>query len=292
MLSLLALLLLGQGGLICEFSHKVQGMFVDVHTHLTHEQFKNDWQMVIQNAVTAGLSAIVVNGLEPKSNRQILKLSQQFHQIWPALGIYPTEAINRIIPEQDLHGARFDVDEEIDFIDQMAREKKCLAIGECGLDGYMVGEDTFAEQERVFVKLIEVAVNHDLPLIIHTRKREKRAMEILKYHDVQKVDFHCYGGKVKWALKEATEQGWYFSIPANARRNESFIKMLKDLPLERILTETDAPYLGPVRGERNEPKNVVGTVAFLAELRQISELEARKAIWKNFCSLFGEKAFS
>lgn len=262
-------------------------MYVDVHTHLTHEYFKNDWQEVIERAQHTGLSAIVVNGLEPNSNREILKLSEIYTEIYPALGIYPTEAVNHLLEEKDLHGPRFAVDDEINFIAQMAKIGKCAAIGECGLDGYMVGEQTFEEQERVFVRLIEIAKTHDLPLIIHTRKREKRAMEILKYHQVSRVNFHCYTGRVKWALKEAEEQGWYFSIPANARRNESFIKMLKELPDTQILTETDAPYLGPVRGERNEPKNVTGTVEFFAELRGLEQDEAKEMIWANFCRLFG-----
>lgn len=261
-------------------------MYVDVHSHLTHEDFANDLPQVVQRAEASGLGAIIVNGLEPHSNRRILELAKIYPIIKAALGIYPIDAINGLGASLPHPVARFDVDEEIAFIEAQILAGRVFAIGECGLDGYWVGEETFAEQERVFEALIEKAKNHNLPLIIHTRKREERAMEILAHHNVEHVDFHCYGGKAKPALQAAEKYGWYFSIPANARRSESFRKLLKELPPDRILTETDCPYLGPEKGERNEPANVVGTVALLAELRGISVDAAEDLVWSNYKRLF------
>src|SRR5690606_14371421 len=152
--------------------------------------------------------------------------------------------------------AKFDVDAEIAFIRSEAAKQSVFAIGECGLDGYWVKEETFAEQERVFEALIDIAVQNDLALIIHTRKREQRAVEILQHANVRKVNFHCFGGKTKLAQRCAEDHGWYFSIPANANRSEAFSKMLRSLPMDRILTETDAPYLSPDPGKRNGPANV------------------------------------
>ncbi|MCX6128166.1 MAG: TatD family hydrolase, partial [Proteobacteria bacterium] len=180
----------------------------------------------------------------------------------------------------------FNVKEEIAFIRQQVAAGLVLAIGECGLDAHWVGPETFPQQESVFEELIGIALEFNKPLIIHTRKREQRAIEILAAHGVRRVDFHCYAGKSKLALNAAEKYGWYFSIPANARNNDSFGKLLKDLPRELVLTETDCPYLGPVRGERNEPSKVVGTVAYMAELRQWTESEARQQIWNNYQSLF------
>jgi TatD DNase family protein len=266
-------------------------MYVDVHTHLTHEKFLNDIPEVVSRAREAGVAAMVVNGLEPQSNREIIRLQDEYPEIMAALGIYPIEAVNGMVGEEfPIEVKRFPVDEELDFIEQQALAGHCAAIGECGLDGYWVGEETFAEQERVFERLIEIAGKANLPLIIHTRKREQRAMEILAHHGVQRVNFHCYGGKVKRALRAATEHGWFFSIPANARNDQAFTKMLKEMPREQLLTETDAPYLAPVRGERNEPANVVGTVAYLAELRGWSLEEARDQIRQNFQRLFRRDA--
>jgi len=261
-------------------------MFVDVHTHLTHQHFQSDLTAVIHRAEAAGLGAVVVNGLEPESNRQILKLASQFPIIKPAMGIYPLEAINDMVSGLPFEVKKFDVKKEIEWIRKTAQQGQCVAVGECGLDGYWVGEETFAQQEQVFLQLIEIAVTYDIPLIIHTRKREQRAIEILSHHNVKRVNFHCYGGKVKWALNAAEMHGWYFSIPANARRNEAFTKMLVQLPEDRILTETDAPYLPPEKDQRNEPANVTKTISYLAELRSWTEEEAKDRIWKNYQTLF------
>ncbi len=261
-------------------------MYVDVHSHLTHHDFADDLPAVIQRALDAQLSAIVVNGLEPSSNRRILDLAKKYQIIKPALGIYPIEAINDRIGTLPFEVSKFHVESEIQFIEECAKNGLIQAIGECGLDGYWVGEDTFPRQEEVFERLIEIAMAYDLPLIIHTRKREERSMEILAHYAVKKVDFHCYGGKVKPALQAAERHGWYFSIPANARNNEAFRKLLRDLPEDFVLTETDCPYLSPTRGARNEPCNVVGTVDFLAELRGWTREEAAQKVWANYQKLF------
>jgi TatD DNase family protein len=262
-------------------------MYVDVHTHLTHDKFLDDWRDVTARALAANLGAIVVNGLEPQSNRRILDMAKEFPQIKPALGIYPIDAVNHLLPETfSLPIVRFAVDDEIAFIREQALAGKLHAIGECGLDAYWLTEETFSEQERVFRALINIALDADLPIIIHTRKLEERSGDILSEMNVKRVNFHCFGGKVKLAQKYAELHGWYFSIPANAGVNESFQKMLKLLPLEQILTETDAPFLAPVRGERNEPKHVQGTVKLLAEFRDMSVEEARDQVWANYLRLF------
>ena len=261
-------------------------MYFDVHTHLTHCRFAEDRQATIERARVAELRAIVVNGLEPKSNREILEMAAREAIIWPALGIYPVDAVNHELPEDfPLSVSRFDVDTEIAYIDEMAASGRLRAIGECGLDGHWLPEATFASQERVFEALVDVAMRHRLPVIIHTRKRESRAAEILRSLGAKYVDFHCYGGKVKQALRWAREDGWWFSIPANARKSEAFTKMLLELPEERVLTETDAPYLGPERGVRNEPANVVGTVAYFAQLKGWAVEKAREQMWTNFLEL-------
>ena len=105
---------------------------------------------------------------------------------------------------------RFDVDAEVSFIDGLAAEGKLIAIGECGLDGYYTSDPSIlAEQERVLIALVEVALKHDLPLILHTRKAEARTFELLQFHGVKKADFHCYSGKLKLAQKIAAAGAWY-----------------------------------------------------------------------------------
>lgn len=261
--------------------------YVDVHTHLTHSEFSKDKVDVVQRASHAGLGAIVVNGLGPKSNREILELARDFPIVKAALGIYPIEAVNELLPSTfKFHLDRFDVKEEIAFIARMAAEKKIRAVGECGLDGFHLGEETFAKQERVFGALIDIAITAQLPVIVHSRKREERVLEILAEKGAKKVNMHCYGGKLKSALQAAEQHGWCFSIPANIERSQSFQALAKKLPRECILTETDAPYLGPVVGVRNEPKNVVHTVQHIAQLRGESLEACRQQIWDNYTRLF------
>lgn len=262
-------------------------MFIDVHTHLTHEKFKEDWESVINRAEDVGLSHIVVNGLEPTSNRQILDMASKYAVVKPALGIYPLDAVNeQLPPDLPFRVSRFSVEDEIKHIAARAASGDLFAVGECGLDGHWVGPDTFPQQEKVFEQLIEIAMNHDLPIIIHTRKLERRAAEILRHHGTKKVNFHCFGGRSKWAIQWADQDGWWFSIPSNARRNESFTKMLRQMPVEKILTETDAPYLGKDRGERSEPAHVVETVQYLSELRNWTVDKAKQQVFQNFCDLF------
>lgn len=264
----------------------VSSKYVDVHTHLTHDKFQDGIDALL-SSLNQEMGAIICNGLEPKSNRKILEWAQTYSNIKPALGIYPINAVNHILPEDfELKVDRFDVDAEIKFIREKALSGSLIAIGECGLDGYWLDKETFSEQERVFEELINIAKLANIPIIIHTRKLEKRSIEILDHHDVRKVNFHCYGGKVKLALKSAEKEDWCFSIPANARRNQAFTKMLEQLPQEKILTETDAPYLSPSPGELNIPTNVKETVSYLAELRKWPLEKAIDLIWSNYQRLF------
>lgn len=265
-------------------------MYVDVHTHLTHERFADDLDQVVHRAMTAGLSAIVVNGLNPEHNQAVLRLASRYPVIKPALGIYPVDAVHPMLPADfPLETPSFDVDQEIAFIRAAAQAGQLAAIGECGLDGHWLDASTFPEQERVFEALIGIAMDCDIPVIIHTRKREARAMEILAALGARKVNFHCYGGRTKMACDAAEKWGWWFSIPTNATVNEAFQKMLRLLPLERILTETDAPYLAPRRGERNEPANVVGTIDLLAKIRGLELSVAAAQVQANYRELFGER---
>lgn len=264
--------------------------YVDVHTHLTHDQFADDCADVIADAERAGLGAIVVNGLEPKSNRAILAMAAANPIIRAACGIYPTEAVNDILPPDfKMRVERFSVDDEIAFIREQALKGTIAAVGECGLDGHWLGPDTFAAQERVFVALIEVAVEANIPVIVHTRKLERRTLEILSAHNVKKADLHCYCGDAKLGQTKAEAHGWCFSIPANLVRHDGFQRLVSRLPKESILTETDAPYLGPVPNTRNVPSNVVQTVKLISNLRGWTEGETKELVWNNFLRLFDRR---
>ena len=263
------------------------GSYVDMHAHLTARYFAEPAQAILR-ASAAGLGGIVVNGLEPESNRQILQMSVDHPDIvFPALGIYPIDAVNDMLPADfSLRVGRFAVDAEIAFIRDLARGGQIAAVGECGLDGHWLTEETFARQEAVFLQLVEIAHENRLPVIVHTRKLERRALELLAHPGASLVDLHCYGGPVKLALAAAEKHGWLFSIPANSRRSQSFAQMLQRLPPESLMTETDCPFMSPIRGGNSEPADVVQTIAHLAELRGWSVEEARATVWANFTRMF------
>jgi TatD DNase family protein len=269
--------------------------YVDVHCHIIHDQFTGEEDDVTHRAQLAGLEYCVVNGLEPISNRAVLDLCARHPNILlPALGIYPLDACAHVIDSTKwdhpfVPPTQFNVDAEIDWIDQMCsitntttNKKIVVAIGECGLDAYYTTQSVeLDEQERVLRKLIHVAVKHDLPLILHTRKAELRTFEILQEMNVIKADFHCFCGKAKLG-KRIAEAGYYLSIPSVIARSESFRALVKVVPLSQLLTETDSPYQGPIKDVRNEPNTVPIGVKVIAEVKGITEMEAMMAIRTNF----------
>jgi len=260
----------------------------DVHAHLTHAAFDADREAVIARARAAGLTSIVSNGLNPRDNAAVLELARREPIVRPALGFYPVDTV--LVPmraagvDYPREGDECTADEGIAYLRDHVEE--AFAVGEIGLDGYWVPEPFWPEQERVFRALVELALAADKAIIIHTRKREARALELLEELGAKRVNWHCFGGKVKLARRIA-ERGHYLSIPANARRSESFTRMLETLPRERLLLETDCPYLGPEPGVQNEPANVAGTAGYAAQLWGCSEQEASAQLAANFERLFG-----
>ena len=262
-------------------------MYVDAHAHIVHPKFAGEEDAVAERARAAGLAWVIVNGLEPRSNRAVIALCERHPHLLAAIGIYPVDAvaakIDRASWTYDFEPPQpFDVDAEIDWID--ANAHRVVAIGECGLDQYWV-RDQAAEQERVLRRLCEVALRHDKPLILHTRKAEQRTFEILQEMEIRRADFHCWGGKLKLALRVA-EAGYYLSIPPVVVRAESFQRLAQELPLDRLLTETDCPYMGPEAGVRNEPANVPRGVEAMAAARSMPAADLAAAIFANFQRLF------
>ena len=147
--------------------------FVDAHAHLIHEKFVGDEDTIAVLCKERGVDYVIVNGLEPISNRAVLDLCQRHQNLIPACGIYPIDAACSVItPENWKHPfdppAKFDVDAEVEWIDELARTNQICAIGECGLDKhYLTDPVSMNEQERVLRLLMKVAKKHDIPLILH-----------------------------------------------------------------------------------------------------------------------------
>ena len=266
------------------------GLF-DVHAHLTSPRLAPDEAEVLARARAAGLTTIVSNGLNPADNEAVRALAARSGGlVKPAFGLYPVDAV---LPEMIAMGVDYHRDEEgpIASADEAVawvrdHVDEAFAVGEIGLDGYWVPDALWDRQEVIFRELVSLAMAADKPIIIHTRKREQRALEILAEMGATRVDWHCFGGKVKLAQRIA-EHGHWLSIPANVRKSESFAKMIEVLPREKVLLETDCPYLGPEKGERNEPKNVAVTVGYAAERWGCGEDEVVARMSDNFAALFG-----
>ena len=265
------------------------GLF-DVHAHLTDRRLAPMADAVVERAQAAGVTTIVSNGLNPTDNAATLALSRRHAIVRPAFGLYPVDAV---LPEMlalgvDYHrdddGEPPTAEEAIAWVEDHLDE--AFAVGEIGLDHYWVPAELWDRQEAIFRRLVRLAMAADKAIIIHTRKAERRALEVLREEKATRVNWHCYSSKVKLARQIAAE-GHFLSIPANVRKAQNFQRMVETLPRERILLETDCPYLGPVRGELNEPANVAGTAAYAAEAWGWSEAQVTEQLSANFEALFG-----
>jgi TatD DNase family protein len=263
------------------------GLF-DVHAHLTHPKLAPHEADVLARARAAGVTSIVSNGLNPSDNEAVRALAARDPLVRPAFGFYPVDtvladllAMGKSYPRD---GGVFTADDGVAWVRDHAGE--AFAIGEIGLDGYWVPEPLWEKQEQVFRRLVSIGIEADKPIILHTRKRERRALEILDELRPRRVVWHCFGGKVQLA-RAIAERGHWLSVPANARRSESFTRMLETLPRDRLLLETDCPYLGPDKERDNEPANVAVTAAFAAELWRCEPREVEAILAASYEAAFG-----
>ena len=265
------------------------GLF-DVHAHLTDRRLAAMEDDVVARARAAGVTTIVSNGLNPADNAATLALAARHDLVRPALGLYPVDAV---LPEMLAAGVDYPRDTDgppptaeaaIAWLE--AHIDEAFAIGEVGLDHYWVPESLWARQEAVFRQLVRLALAADKVLIIHTRKAERRALEILREEGARRVNWHCFSSKVKLA-REIAAEGHHLSIPANVGKAQNFQRMVDTVPREQLLLETDCPYLGPERGVLNEPANVAVTVGVVAQRWGCTEAAVVDQVSANFEALFG-----
>jgi TatD DNase family protein len=256
-------------------------LLVDSHTHLDDKQF-NDLDDVISRAKEAGVKAIIQNGLGKESNRATLEIAKKYDIVKAALGIYPIDGISSVLGKK-FSGQRFDVDEEIEFIRK--NKGKIVAIGEVGLDNHHV-PGFLDEQKKVFEKIVSLSEKIDKPISVHSRDAELETIEFLESSSIKKVHMHCFGGNMK-LVKRCAENGWFFSIPTNVVFSQHFQEIVNRVDINQLLTETDAPYLGPVKGERNEPANIKFAVEKISALKGITFEECENNLFMNYQRMFG-----
>jgi TatD DNase family protein len=245
----------------------------DVHAHICDPGFDKDRAEVLERARRAGVDAIIAVGESLADARKNLELAKRYPMLKPAAGLYPTYL--------DLNQA----EAVVNFIRQESSE--LVAIGEVGLDYWIVKEDSERElQKEIFKIFIELSKELDLPLNVHSRSAGRHAIALLLENDATRVQLHAFDGKAGAALP-AVEAGYFFSIPPSVVRSRQKQKLVKRLPLSCLLVETDSPVLGPSPNGRNEPANAAIAIKAIAELKDSSEEKVIAAVSDNTERLYG-----
>lgn len=247
-------------------------MFFDTHAHLDDEQFQADQNAVIVRAQEAGVELLVNVGYNEKSAQNTLELTRKYSFIYGAVGMHP-------------HDAKDYGESSYELFRKIAGDPRIVAIGEIGLDYHydLSPRDT---QKQVFRRMIALAKEVRLPVIIHDREAHEDTFAIVQEEGAFQVGgiFHCYSGSLPLA-KVALDLGFYISFagPVTFANAHKLREVAKEAPLERILIETDCPYLAPApyRGKRNEPAFVSKVAAMIAQLKGLTLEEAARVTLEN-----------
>lgn len=249
-------------------------MLIDTHAHLCDSVFDGDLDSVLERAQHAGVTAIIAVAENLADAEKNLALAAQHPMIRPAAGLYPTLL--------DLEAAAV----MRGFIQKHRHELR--AIGEVGLDHWMVKEESELEiQREIFRSFIELSKELNLPLNVHSRSAGRHAIDLLLKLGATRVQLHAFDGKASSAMP-AVEAGFLFSVPPSVVRSEQKQKLVRRLPLSALMVETDSPVLGPVPNERNEPANAALALQAIAELKEISEEEVVETVAENTRRLYRE----
>ncbi len=261
-------------------------MLIDSHCHLQFPQFQDDRVQVLERAWQAGLSTIVVVGTDADASQQAVALAEAHPNLFATVGWHPHQA------------AQFD-DQARLALRQLAESPKAVAVGEIGLDFYRRLSPP-EDQRTVFQQMLDIAAELGLPVVIHSRAAEQETFAILSGWAAQVKGqwpqerplgvVHCFGGDLALALRYV-QLGFLISIAGSITypKANRLASVVAGLPLERLLVETDAPYLTPqsMRGRRNEPSFLVETVGRIAEIRAQTVREVAGQTSANAAALYG-----
>lgn len=246
---------------------------VDTHCHLIDPQFNKDLENVLKRAQQAGIEKIINAGYDISTSKVAIEQARLHRELIPAVGIHPNEAA-----EQSLTEMRTIID--------IAENNKVCAIGETGLDYYRDFSPRNAQQE-LFREHINLARNKDLPLLIHTRNSIDDAIMILKEEDYHRGIFHCYSGSYDQA-RQILDMGYSLGFGGMLTFSKQTRDVFKKLPIDRIVLETDAPFLAPAghRGQRNEPAYILETLNFAAGTLEMLPEQLEDIVDANAAKLF------
>ncbi len=253
-------------------------MIFDTHCHFNHEDLYQDVDMYLERAINAGVKRFMVVGYDKESSLKAIELAEKHEEIYAIIGYHPTEIHN--LSEEDFNEVM-----------KLLNHPKVKAIGEIGLDYHWEKEENLIkEQKEYFIRQINIANEHNLPISIHCRDAIQDTLNILKEHPVKCGGvMHCYSGP-KELLEEFYKLGFYISLggPVTYKNARVPKEVAERVRLDRLLVETDSPYLPPhpFRGQQNEPSYITYVVEEIARLKNISKEEIEKATFENACGLF------
>lgn len=255
----------------------------DSHCHLNDEKFNEDRKELIENLRRQGVKRLVTAGYSIESSKEAINLSKEYDFIYATIGISPN----------DVPKTLEDLDKDLNNIKDLYKEgEKIVAVGEIGLDYYWNTENKEIQKEA-FKRQIELANNLNLPIQIHTREAIADTLEILKDNKVnRKGIFHCCPFN-RELVKEGLKLGFYISFagPTTFKNSKNAAEIIKMVPDDKMLVETDSPYLSPepFRGKRNDPSRVQYIIKKIAEVKEKSFEEIEKMVYENANTIFNLK---
>ena len=251
-------------------------MYFDTHAHYDDKAFENDRHALLARLNNEGVEYILDPGCDLESSRAAIALAERFDFVYAAVGFHPEEL--------DRYS-----EEAFQQMEALAAHPKCVAIGEIGLDYYWDASHK-EEQKTLFRRQIDLALGLDKPVIVHDREAHGDCLEIIRDYPGLRGVFHCYSGSCEMAA-ELLKLGWYlgFDGPITYKNARKALEVLELCPLERILIETDSPYLSPVpmRGKRNDSGNLPYIVDKIAEVKGLNHETVAAATLANGRRLFG-----
>lgn len=255
-------------------------MIIDSHCHLNMKEFENDIDIVIQNAINAGVTHLQTICTKMEDIDSIISITEKFDNVFGSVGVHPHDA-------DKIH----DLDLLFQQLLSLSSHNKIISIGETGLDYFYEYSDMIVQQ-NVFRKHIHASQETQLPIIIHTREADEDMAKILKEEMKHKAFpglLHCFSSSEKLAM-EALDLGLLISVSGmiTFKNADALRTIIKKIPIEKLLVETDSPYLAPVpmRGKRNEPAFTTYVVSELAKIKNTTELDITTQTRKNFLTLF------
>ena len=253
--------------------------YFDTHAHYDSGKFNADREEVLRAVHESGVALVVDPGDCAATSARAVAIAQEYDFVYAAVGWHPEEAAGW-------------TDDSLEQIRALAAQPKICAIGEIGLDYYW-DASTKATQEIMLRAQLELALELDLPVIIHDREAHGDSLRIVCDYPGLRGVFHCFSGSAEMA-KELIRRGWYlgFDGPVTYKSNKKAAEVLAVTPLERILVETDSPYMAPepCRGKRNDSSLLVYVLEKIAALKGVSAEEMTRITQENGCRLFGIEA--